>query len=100
MGVREIAEWGLPRSAISAGHSSCCDGRRKENSMAHPDPNRAGSERGQREHSGPTSEASDAGMKDKSQSQAGTKKAERKARENDLNAPREDEGDEGAATER
>jgi hypothetical protein len=59
--------------------------------MAHPDPHRAGSERGQREHSGPTSEASDAGMKDKAQSQAGTKTPERKARENDLNAPADDD---------
>jgi hypothetical protein len=59
--------------------------------MAHPDPHRAGSERGQREHSGPTSEASDAGMKDKAQSQAGIKKAERKAREDDLNRPQDDE---------
>jgi len=60
--------------------------------MAHPDPNRGGSERGQREHSGPTSEASDAGLKDKAQSQAGTKKPERKARENELNAPEDDGG--------
>jgi len=31
--------------------------------MAHPDPNRGGSEKGQREHSGPTTERTDAGVK-------------------------------------
>jgi len=46
--------------------------------MAHPDPNRAGSERDQRRHAGQTGELSDAGMKDKSQSShPGTGRAER-----------------------
>ena len=45
--------------------------------MAHPDPNRAGSERDQRRHVGTTSEASDAGMKDKSQGEPGTRALER-----------------------
>ena len=46
--------------------------------MAHPDPRREGSEKCQRDHSGPTSEASDAGLQDKSQSHAGTHKPERR----------------------
>jgi hypothetical protein len=45
--------------------------------MAHPDPHRAGSERDQRRHAGTISEASDAGMKDKSQGEPGTRSAER-----------------------
>jgi hypothetical protein len=46
--------------------------------MAHPDPNRAGSERDQRRHAGQTGELSDAGMKDKSQSShPGTHRVER-----------------------
>lgn len=46
--------------------------------MAHPDPNRQGSEQDQRRHVGPTSAASDAGMQDKSQgSHPGTRRAER-----------------------
>ena len=39
--------------------------------MAHPDETRGGSEKGQREHAGRTSEASDAGMKRKSQGTPG-----------------------------
>ena len=45
--------------------------------MAHPDPHRSGSERDQRRHVGKTGEASDAGMKDKSQSKPGTHAHER-----------------------
>jgi hypothetical protein len=39
--------------------------------MAHPDSTRAGSEQGQRQHSGPTTEASDAGMQTHSQGASG-----------------------------
>ena len=39
--------------------------------MAHPDERRQGSEKGQREHAGRTSEASDAGMQTKSQGATG-----------------------------
>ena len=39
--------------------------------MAHPDPKRGGSEKGQREHSGPTTERSDAGTKQGGQGGAG-----------------------------
>lgn len=46
--------------------------------MAHPDPKRGGSERDQRRHVGNTNEASDAGMKDKSQGKPGTNAQERK----------------------
>jgi hypothetical protein len=47
--------------------------------MAHPDPNRGGSERDQRRHVGNTSEASDAGIKDKSQGEPGTHSLERES---------------------
>ena len=40
--------------------------------MAHPDPQRQGSERDQRRHAGNTSAASDLGMQDKSQEKSGT----------------------------
>ena len=46
--------------------------------MAHPDPHRQGSEQDQRRHVGRTSEASDAGMQDKSQGKSGTHATERK----------------------
>ena len=46
--------------------------------MAHPDPHRQGSEQDQRRHVGRTSEASDAGMQDKSQGKPGTHAQERK----------------------
>lgn len=46
--------------------------------MAHPDPNRQGSERDQRRHVGNTSAASDLGMQDKSQGKSGTASPERK----------------------
>lgn len=46
--------------------------------MAHPDPNRQGSEKDQRRHVGKTSEASDIGMQDKSQGKSGTAAPERK----------------------
>ena len=49
--------------------------------MAHPDPKRHGSEKDQRRHVGPTSEASDLGTQDKSQGKSGTAKPERKADE-------------------
>jgi hypothetical protein len=39
--------------------------------MAHPDPRRQGSEKGQREHAGRTGEASDAGMQTHSQGARG-----------------------------
>lgn len=39
--------------------------------MAHPDPKRSGSEKGQREHAGPESEATDAGLKTHSQGARG-----------------------------
>ena len=45
--------------------------------MAHPDPNRQGAETDPRRHAGRTSEASDAGMKDKSQGEPGTHARER-----------------------
>jgi hypothetical protein len=47
--------------------------------MAKPDPQRQGSEKDQRRHVGNTSEASDLGIKDKSQGKAGTASPERKA---------------------
>jgi hypothetical protein len=54
--------------------------------MAHPDPHRQGSESDQRRHVGKTNEASDVGMKDKSQGKSGTAATERKT--DDLaNAP-------------
>jgi hypothetical protein len=46
--------------------------------MAHPDPNRQGSEKDQRRHVGNTSEASDVGIQDKSQGKRGTATPERK----------------------
>jgi hypothetical protein len=46
--------------------------------MAHPDPQRQGSEKDQRRHAGNTNEASDIGMQDKSQGKSGTASAERK----------------------
>ena len=39
--------------------------------MAHPDPQRNGSEQGQRQHSGPTTEYSDAGEQNKAQNSRG-----------------------------
>jgi hypothetical protein len=47
--------------------------------MAHPDPQRGGSEQDQRRHAGTTSEASDVGMQDKSQGKKGTAAEERRA---------------------
>ena len=44
--------------------------------MAHPDSQRQGSEQDQRRHAGNTSEASDAGMQDKSQGITGGKTRE------------------------
>jgi hypothetical protein len=41
------------------------------NDMAHPDPNRQGSEKDQRRHVGNNSEASDTGVQDKSQGKSG-----------------------------
>lgn len=41
--------------------------------MAHPNPKRGGSEKGQRERAGPTSQASDVGMQNRSQGIAGGK---------------------------
>ncbi len=38
--------------------------------MAHPDKTRAGSEKGQRQHAGTTSAASDAGLKTRSQNES------------------------------
>lgn len=55
--------------------------------MAHPDPNRQGSERDQRRHAGNTSEASDLGMQDKSQGKSGTSTPERKAKDDPSRAP-------------
>lgn len=39
--------------------------------MAHPDPRRNGSEQGQRQHGGPTTEHSDAGEQQRSQNSRG-----------------------------
>ena len=46
--------------------------------MAHPDPQRQGSEQDQRRHAGPSSEATDIGQQDRSQGKSGTASAERK----------------------
>jgi hypothetical protein len=43
----------------------------QETTMAHPDPQRQGSEKGQREHAGPTSARSDAGLQSHSQNAHG-----------------------------
>ena len=47
--------------------------------MAHPDPHRAAAERDPRRQAGQTSEASDLGRQDKSQSRPGTHAPERAA---------------------
>lgn len=46
--------------------------------MAHPDPQRQGSEKDQRRHAGNASEPTDIGLQDKSQGKAGTAATERK----------------------
>lgn len=56
--------------------------------MAHPDPQRHGSEKDQRRHVGNDSEASDLGVQDKSQGKSGTATPERKE-ENVSRAPQE-----------
>jgi hypothetical protein len=52
------------------------DNRERSMQVARPDRNRHGSEKGQREHAGPTSEKSDAGMKSDSQGIATDPRAE------------------------
>jgi hypothetical protein len=65
--------------------------------MAHPDPNRQGSEQDQRRHAGTTSEASDLGMQYKSQGKSGTASPERKAPDDPSRAP--ESGDKPEAEE-
>jgi len=55
--------------------------------MAHPDPNRQGSEKGQREHAGSTSEASDVGVQNKSQGIAGGRATQGTAKDDPSRAP-------------
>ncbi|CAN7539289.1 hypothetical protein [Rhizobacter sp. LjRoot28] len=55
--------------------------------MAHPDPQRQGSESNQRRHVGTDSQSTDVGVQDKSQGKSGTAASERKAKDDPSFAP-------------